>query len=262
MSLFERIDSIYVSVTDLQASTEWYQDRLGLELHKQEKGCAQFKVYGGETKLTLVEMVSFRPIHYVDEGHKAPYFNLHTLDFEKTYERLHAVGVPLSAENNNEFVRCFELMDPDDNWLGGCFEKLNSPFFKPTNAEFTLFDRIGAVFMPVRDLQKSLDWYVRGLGLTLYNHWGKGADLGVNSTDNLITLLVVDGMDTEKLEHVGRSYFSFFSADLELSRSLLEKEGVFATNTVTEQESAYFRLTDPDGHGLLVISGVTNGVVI
>jgi hypothetical protein len=69
-------------------------------------------------------------------------------------------------------------------------------------------------------------------------------------------------MDTEKLEHVGRSYFSFFSADLELSRSLLEKEGVFATNTVTEQESAYFRLTDPDGHGLLVISGVTNGVVI
>jgi catechol 2,3-dioxygenase-like lactoylglutathione lyase family enzyme len=174
MSLFERIDSIYVSVTDLQASTEWYQDRLGLELHKQEKGCAQFKVYGGETKLTLVEMVSFRPIHYVDEGHKAPYFNLHTLDFEKTYEQLHAAGVPLSVENNNEFVRCFELMDPDDNWLGGCFEKLNSPFFKPTNAEFTLFDRIGAVFMPVRDLQKSLDWYVRGLGLTLYNHWGKG----------------------------------------------------------------------------------------
>jgi catechol 2,3-dioxygenase-like lactoylglutathione lyase family enzyme len=240
MSLFERIDSIYISVSNLQASTAWYRDRLGLMLHKQEKGYSEFKVYSGETKLTLVEMASFSPIHYVDELHKAPYFNLHTLDFEKTYGQLHAAGVPLSLENNYEFVCCSELMDPDDNWLGVCFEKLNSPFFKRTNAEYTLFDRIGAVFMPVRDLQKSLDWYVGGLGLTLYNHWGKGADLGVNSKDNLITLLEVGDKDTEKLEHVGRSYFSFFSADLELSRCLLEKQGIFATTPVTEQESAYF----------------------
>jgi catechol 2,3-dioxygenase-like lactoylglutathione lyase family enzyme len=261
MSLFERIDSIYVSVTDLQASTAWYRDHLSLKIHKQEKGSTQFKVYGGETKLTLVEMASFRPIHYVDEQHKAPYFNLHTLDFEKTYEWLQAKGVTLSEENNNEFIRCFELTDPDDNWLGVCYEKHNSPFFKQTTPEFTLFDRIGAVFMPVRDLQKSLDWYVGGLGLTLYNHWGKGADLGVNSKDNLITLLEVDGMDTENLEHMGRSYFSFFSADLELSRCLLEKQGILATHTVIEQESAYLRLTDPDGHGLLVISGVMANVI-
>jgi catechol 2,3-dioxygenase-like lactoylglutathione lyase family enzyme len=260
MLLFERIDSIYVSVKDLQASTVWYQDRLGLKLHKQEKGNTQFKFYGGETKLTLVELVSFRPIHYVDEQHKAPYFNLHTLDFDKTCQQLNAAGVTLSTEVGNEFIRCLELTDPDDNWIGVCYERPESPYFKLPAAEFNLFDRVGAVFMPVRDLQKSLDWYVGGLGLTLYNHWGIGADLGVNSKDNLITLLEVGGKHTENLEHVGRSYFSFFSADLELSRCLLEKKGISATIPIIEQESAYFRLTDPDGHGLLVISGITNAV--
>ncbi|WP_162463338.1 VOC family protein [Paenibacillus psychroresistens] len=260
--MFERIESIYVPVIDLQASINWYQQHLGLKLLSQEKTTAQFSVYDGITKLTLIETMNFKPIRYINEQHKAPYFNFHILNLKLTYEELESAGVKLSSISENEYLHSFEIIDPNGNWLGVCYEKESSPYYKPESEQHPLLDRVGAVFIPVRDLQKSLDFYEKALGLTLYHHWGGGADLGVNSKDNLITLFQINDGGVETLAEVGRSYFSFYSADLDVTRSSLEQKGIASTAAVEQDSLAYCRLTDPDGHGLLVISGVKKVVVV
>jgi len=257
MPLFERIDSIFVPVTDVNASAAWYKNRLQLKpLPSEESGLASFQVCEGKTKLTLVKTKHFQPIRYIDEKHKAPYYNLHTLHFERTCAQLREAGVPVSDMMENEYIYYCELTDPDGNWLGVCYEKEGSPFYKTEQEEPRLFDRVGAVFIPVRDLQRSLDWYEKGLGLTLYHHWGAGADLGVGGKDNLITLLQTDKDGASSLGDAGRSYFSFFASDLEATRSVLDRNGIPSTTSAEEGAFAYSRLTDPDGHGLLVVSGV------
>jgi catechol 2,3-dioxygenase-like lactoylglutathione lyase family enzyme len=251
-----------VPVIDLEASIIWYQQHLGLKLLSHEKATAQFAVYEGLTKLTLIETGNFKPIHYISEQHKAPYFNFHILNLDRTYEKLKSAGVKLSSISENEYLHSFEIIDLNGNWLGVCCEKVTSPYYKPESEQHSLLDRVGAVFILVRDLQKSLDFYEKALGLTLYHHWGDGADLGINGKDNLITLFQVNDGGVETLAEAGRSYFSFYSADLEVTRNSLEQKGIPSTAAVEQDALAYCRLTDPDGHGLLVISGVKKIVTV
>lgn len=115
---FKRIDTVFLPVTDIERSIDWYTTRLGLKLrwHLKEHGYAALDIAEGETPMTLVQVASDQFI-----APKSEPFNFYSPNIQLTYEAFKQAGIEVSTLNEDGVVTFFQFKDPDGNPLGVCY---------------------------------------------------------------------------------------------------------------------------------------------
>ncbi len=116
--LFARIDTIFLTVSNLERSTDWYVKHLGFQVRWQmeEAGYTALDIGSGETPLTLARAAE--GVEVRTSGHCV--FNLFAADLQRAHESLTAGGVDVDPIQRDESVEWFEFRDPDGHILGVC----------------------------------------------------------------------------------------------------------------------------------------------
>ncbi|WP_407270822.1 VOC family protein [Radiobacillus sp. PE A8.2] len=112
--LFDRIDTVFVQVHDLEKAVNWYVDTFELTVRfKIDNQIAALNV--AETPLTLIQTDEVTTTQV-----KHPLFNFYTADIHKAHQKLQTTtNVIRSIEQDGE-VTFFEFEDLDGNTLGVC----------------------------------------------------------------------------------------------------------------------------------------------
>jgi catechol 2,3-dioxygenase-like lactoylglutathione lyase family enzyme len=109
--LFSKIDTIHISVSDLERAREWYKTVLELEEIFHTGNYIVFKVGSGETPITIqegeVRSSSTKTILFSDA-------------LEETRLKLLDRGVKVGAIQTDDGVTYFEFKDLDDNQFEVC----------------------------------------------------------------------------------------------------------------------------------------------
>jgi glyoxylase I family protein len=128
--LFERIDSVFILVSDMERSVNWYKHVLGLELLDGNSFVTDFKVNSGDTMLTLVRSESFNPSEFIEYPSKTPRFNFKTNDIDFVHKVLKEKKVDVSDIDDRGVIKTFYFKDPDHNLLNVCYESVYSPYYQ------------------------------------------------------------------------------------------------------------------------------------
>lgn len=110
-----------------------------------------------------------------------------------------------------------------------------------------LVERIDAVFLPVRDLEKAVEWYTETFGLEVRWRNQRFAGLVVGNNVGFHLVEVKDYIANQNY-----CPFNFAATDLESVRAKLEERGVRMTG-YREGEPRRFDFFDPDGNILTII---------
>ncbi|NLP52580.1 VOC family protein [Bacillus sp. RO1] len=112
--LFNRIDTVFLEVTDMEKSIGWYTDVLGFSVrwHDVENGYAAIEM--GETPLTLVGAEEVTPGSHC-------LLNFYSADINAAHQKLVESGVQVEDVMDYGTVLSFEFKDPDGHILGVCY---------------------------------------------------------------------------------------------------------------------------------------------
>jgi glyoxylase I family protein len=123
------IGSIFIPVTDIQKSTVWYENHLGVKkIDSWEEG-AGFYFPNGSTQLALIKVDTPQPTEFVMKGKKKNvYYNLVVQDIEMVHQQLKANGVVTTDLEDFGGMKGFDFFDPDGNPFSVVDEEADSPF--------------------------------------------------------------------------------------------------------------------------------------
>ncbi|HET7579273.1 MAG TPA: VOC family protein [Bacillales bacterium] len=108
---------IFIPVTDIARSTNWYVKMLGFEvLHHDESEANVLKIWNGVVTFCLVKASDIvQPSFPKNDYHVDHYMNLHTDDIETIHERLLKNGADVGDIHEFYGMKGFEFYDPDGN---------------------------------------------------------------------------------------------------------------------------------------------------
>ncbi|HEY5286062.1 MAG TPA: VOC family protein [Solirubrobacteraceae bacterium] len=122
---------------------------------------------------------------------------------------------------------------------------------EPVRARIPATTRLGAVQLTVSDLERSLDYYKRVIGLSVREHAGDCATLGVG-TEDLLVLVESAGARSVR-GHSGLYHFALLLPErTDLARWLAHaaRDRVALVGLADHFVSEAIYLSDPDGHGI------------
>lgn len=124
-----KIGSIFIPVTDIQKSTVWYENNLGVKkIDSWEEGTG-FYFPSGSTQLALVKVDTPQPTEFVVKGkQKNVYYNFVVQDIEAVHKQLKANGVVTTDIEDFGGMKGFDFYDPDGNPFSVVDEVETSPF--------------------------------------------------------------------------------------------------------------------------------------
>jgi catechol 2,3-dioxygenase-like lactoylglutathione lyase family enzyme len=125
--------------------------------------------------------------------------------------------------------------------------------------EEPLFKRIDAVFLPVKDLEKAIDWYVENLGLSLRFMQKGVASFNVSETPLTLLQYKYPGFTeppSRNFEFKPRTeiFFNFYTSDIRAAHKRLRERGVKVGEIKNNDGLQEFDFYDPDGNHLSVVS--------
>ncbi|MFI8684903.1 VOC family protein [Rossellomorea sp. NPDC077527] len=124
-----KIGSVFVPVTNLEKSTAWYEEHLGLKKIDSWDGGACFYLPNGSTQFGLIEVETPQPTEFIIKGkQKNSYFNFVVQDVDSIHEELNGKGVVTSDIDDFGGMRFFDFFDPDGNPFSVVSEVEGSPF--------------------------------------------------------------------------------------------------------------------------------------
>ncbi|WP_096186496.1 VOC family protein [Evansella halocellulosilytica] len=111
---------IFVPVSDLKRSTNWYKEMLGFEIvHDDEPLANTLKICNGIVMICLVKSEDIvQPEFPKNDYDVGVYFNFHTTDADQAHEFLSQKGAKVSEIHDYDGIRGFDLVDPDGNRFG------------------------------------------------------------------------------------------------------------------------------------------------
>lgn len=113
-ALFKRIDTVFIEVTDMPRSINWYTEVFGFSVrwNDVENGYAAIEM--GETPLTLVQADKVTPGSHC-------LLNFYSSDIYNAHQKLRERGIPVDDVVDYGTVLSFEFKDPDGHILGVCY---------------------------------------------------------------------------------------------------------------------------------------------
>ncbi|WP_158633931.1 VOC family protein [Radiobacillus deserti] len=118
--------------------------------------------------------------------------------------------------------------------------------------------KIGAVFIPVTDIDRAVSWYKDILDLEHVGTWpdNEGADFYFRKEEQYLTLVKVQKKDPLTFTantNYPNPYFNFTTSDLEGYHKTLQSKGVKVSNIEDHGPIMLFNFYDPDGNKFDVV---------
>ncbi|WP_047985825.1 VOC family protein [Ornithinibacillus californiensis] len=124
-----KVGGVFIPVTDLKKSTEWYEKNLGVKKIDSWGEGAGFYFPIGSAQMALVEVASPQPTEFVIKGNqKNCYFNFIVEDIEATHRQLQDNDVVVSEIDDFNGMKFFDFFDPDGNPFSVVNEVEGSPY--------------------------------------------------------------------------------------------------------------------------------------
>lgn len=111
-----RIGGIFIPVTDIEKSTEWYETFLGVKKIDSWEGGVGLYLPTGTAQLALVKVESPQPTEFVIEGsQKNCYYNFIVDDIEAAHQYLKKNDIAVSEIDDFGGMKFFDFFDLDNN---------------------------------------------------------------------------------------------------------------------------------------------------
>ncbi|MDF2719446.1 MAG: glyoxalase/bleomycin resistance protein/dihydroxybiphenyl dioxygenase [Paenibacillus sp.] len=249
-----RVESAFIHVSDLRRSAEWYSMVMGLPVLEERLngGNVYWMMLEGGTGITLDDNRSNAPdVPRVRYMYK-------TSNIDEAYRYLESQGVPLfPIERHPPTLSFFRFTDPDGNSLMVTQSEFASEVIERLeDTSSPIMNRIGGVFLHVRDMNRAIKFHSEVLGLP-YREVGSGQE------DSIYDLKMSSGtgvlLDDNRFRH-GEDYEALFmlnTRDVEGAKRYLESKGVqLFTDIESPGGIAFFTVKDPDGNVIMICSEV------
>ncbi|MEI2366331.1 VOC family protein [Niallia circulans] len=124
-----KVGSIFIPVTDMKKSTDWYVKFLGVKIIDSWEDGAGFYLPTGTTQLALVKVESPQPTEFIIKGEqKNSYFNFVVDDIEAAHQQFRNNGIVTTEIDDFGGMKFFDFFDLDGNPFSVVNEVSNSPF--------------------------------------------------------------------------------------------------------------------------------------
>ncbi|MBC5635316.1 VOC family protein [Ornithinibacillus sp. BX22] len=119
--------------------------------------------------------------------------------------------------------------------------------------------KIGSIFIPVTDIEKSTAWYEKFLGVKKIDSWEDGAGFYLPIGSTQLALVKVDSQQPTEFTTTGNqknSYYNFVVEDIESTHQHFHDHGVVTTEIDDFGGMKFFDFFDPDGNPFSVVNEV------
>ncbi|WP_226680901.1 VOC family protein [Sutcliffiella horikoshii] len=124
-----RVGSIFIPVTDIEKSTEWYEKFLGAKMIESWGDGIGFYLPSGPTQIALVKVESPQPTEFRTNGNqKNGYFNFVVDDIAATHQHFKSKGIVTSEIDDFGGMKFFDFFDLDGNPFSVVNEVDGSPY--------------------------------------------------------------------------------------------------------------------------------------
>ncbi|OZB95022.1 VOC family protein [Paenibacillus sp. XY044] len=250
---FACIDSVILPVPDAKAAAEWYVNEFEFRIGRRGSKEIDLRIHDGETLLTLTEPAGSQhcqPLPPLDARGHVPCFNFYSHWDDLHCGWLRSRNIPVTETMQTAYMNVCEMTDPYGNVMGICHEKRNSLFYTPATGPVPpMFHRILAVFVPVLDLESSIQWYADMLGFELVNHWGQGADLKIGKGETIVTMIVMgEELHRQALRRMnGQAYYSLQTSSIHDAYRQLSQIGATVEPCRQQDGVNRFHICSPEG---------------
>jgi catechol 2,3-dioxygenase-like lactoylglutathione lyase family enzyme len=158
---FLYLADIFLPVTDLERSKNWYMKHFGLTMELTAASpttptttfttldTRSIKLSFSKNSFTLVQMERISCYSHIP-------FNFHTNQIKQLHDSLKEKGVTVTKLTSDDGVLCCDFYDPDGNRIGLCQES--------TDDDSIYNIEVGGTFLTVRNLDTAVDWYKEKMG--------------------------------------------------------------------------------------------------
>ena len=111
--------------------------------------------------------------------------------------------------------------------------------------------RVGAIFIPVLQLDESISWYSDSFGLEVIDNWGAGATLRFAHGEALVALIHVDTLSPLQFQarnDQNNVYYHFETDDMEETIEILKGKGITIHNYLDHGFMTELFIQDPSGN--------------
>lgn len=123
------VSSIFIPVTDITRSEEWYVRMFDLETIEKTEERVGLAFPNGQTLVLLWKVEKPQPVQFHTGKVRMPYFNFVSYDIRHSYSQLKAKGARLSEIREEDNHTFFEAYDPDGNSVDIVAETGQTPYF-------------------------------------------------------------------------------------------------------------------------------------
>ncbi|MFD0619133.1 VOC family protein [Paenibacillus sp. GCM10027629] len=250
------VESVFVHVSDLRRSAEWYSMMMGLPLLEERLngGNVYWLMLQGGTGIILDDNRSNEP----DTPHVR--FMYKTSDIEESYHFLDELGIrPIfPIERPHSGLAFLRFNDPDGNsimvtqsdYISEVIERLE-------DTDSPILNHIGGIFLNITDMNRAIRFHSRVLGLPYHeDESGQENSIYDLKTESGAGVL----LDNNRFKQ-GDDYetlFMLLTHDVDASKAYLELNGVSVFTDIERygKELAFFTVKDPDGNVIMICSKV------
>ncbi|MFC7364401.1 MULTISPECIES: VOC family protein [Bhargavaea] len=126
-----KIGSIFVPVSDLNHSADWYESRLDLKRIGEWEGGIGYALPDGSAQLALVRTKTQQGTEFfVDEKERHVFFNLLVTDARDLHLKLSTRAVVTTPIKEANGMKYFDFFDLDGNTFSVVEEDPDSPFYQ------------------------------------------------------------------------------------------------------------------------------------
>ncbi|WJH35450.1 GyrI-like domain-containing protein [Paenibacillus sp. CC-CFT747] len=248
--LENRVASVFVHVTDLRRSAEWYSRLLGLPLLEERLNGGPvywFELPG--THLILDSNSANRQNPDWREEMK-PRFMLPARDIDEAYRYVSEKVEPFFEPDRHGSMAYFNFRDPEGNALMACWSANPAGNESSVIGSSPIQARIGGVFGDVKDMPSAARWYACLFGLPAEERTDYPAVHSVPVTRGAVLLLdqnrFLQGREDPEL-------FYFDTGDFEAALAYVRENGFELDGEPNHfADLSEMALLDPDGNRLLV----------
>jgi len=247
--LDNRVASLFIHVTDVRRSAEWYSKLLGLPvLEERLNGGPVYWFDLPDTGLVLDSDANNRRDPAWRES-MMPRVMFAARDIDKAYGYLKERGTPFFEPERHGTMAYFNFADPEGNSQMACWTENYDPTAVPAT-DSPIGPRIGGVFVDVKDMKAMARWYTELLGLPLDELQAERPIYSVPVSRGAALLL-------DRNRHLNGESFTeicyFETNDFEAALAYARDNGFeFAGEPAHFPDLSEFALIDPDGNRIVV----------
>ncbi|MFD6441355.1 VOC family protein [Peribacillus sp. NPDC060186] len=269
------VREVSIKVMHLDKAITFYQDIIGLQLLKKTDRKAVLTTDGKTPLLTLEQPIDVIP----KEGRTTGLYHFALLlptraDLSIFLRHLLHTEYRFGA-SDHDVSEALYITDPDGNGIEVYWDRPSSDWTwsngevamgtDPLNGNSLLAESeaawsglpagtlMGHIHLHVADLQKTEEFYMKGLGFTIVNRFGGALFTSTGGYHHHIGLNTWNGVGapTPKKNSVGLNWYSLVFADEEARNKVIEqlnKIGAEAT-----KEDGFYVITDPSGNEIHLV---------